>query len=246
MSTAPAVVVARLTASTLLGRRRVLVLMALPAVLLVVAVLFRALAGARASTAVTLVGGLGLGTLVPLLCVIVGTGVIGPEIEDGSIVYLLAKPLRRPVIVVSKLAVAVVTAWVLAAVPILLAGLVLAGGSQRLAVAYAVGAVVAALAYCSVFLLLAVLTRNAVIVGLLYALIWETTVAGFVPGARSLSIRQWSLAVVEWIVGADAESLGAGSDVGLVTSVVALVVVTGAATVYAGVRLRSLRLTTTE
>ena len=36
-----------------------------------------------------------LGTLVPLLGLIAGTGAIGPEIDDGSIVYLLAKPVLR-------------------------------------------------------------------------------------------------------------------------------------------------------
>ena len=44
---------------------------------------------------------------MPLLSLIAGTGSIGPEIDDGSIVYLLAKPLNRYSIVVTKLAVAI-------------------------------------------------------------------------------------------------------------------------------------------
>lgn len=236
-------VVARLTLAGLLGRRRAAVLVALPAVLVAVAVIFRLVGGVDEATAVTLLGGFGLGTVVPLMCVIVGTGAIGPEIEDGSIVYLLAKPLRRGVIVASKYVVAVVTAWVLGAVAVAVSGLVLVGGADRLALGYGVAALVAAAAYCALFLALAVLTRNAVVIGLLYALIWETTVAGLLPGARQVSIRQWSLAVAEQVLGRGrAQQLGVTSDVGLTAAVVLLVVVTGAALWYAGRRLRTLRL----
>lgn len=239
-------VVARLTVAGLLGRRRAAVLVLLPVALLAVAAVVRLVGGGDEATAVGLLGGLALGTVVPLLCVIVGTGAIGPEIEDGSIIYLLSKPLRRGSIVVSKLAVAVLTGWVFAAVPVLAAGLLLVGSSVRLAVAYAVAALVAVVPYCALFLLLAVLTRNAVIVGLLYAVLWETTVAGFAPGARSLSVRQWSIALAEQVMGGDAQRLGVTSDVGLVASVVLLVVVTIAATWFATQRLRALRLSTEE
>ncbi len=235
-------VVARLTVSGLLGRRRAAVLMVLPLVLLVLAGVFRAAAGRDLDIAVLLLGNLALGTVVPLLCVVVGTGVLGPEIEDGSILYLLSKPLRRSSILLSKLGVAVLTAWALLVPAVLVAGLVLAGTGERLAVAYAVAAAAAAVAYCALFLLLAVLTRNAVVIGLLYALIWETTIAAVVPGARALSIRQWALALAEAVVGDDAVGLGVDSDVALGTAVALLVVVTGGATAYATARLRTLRL----
>ena len=235
-------VVARLTASVLLGRRRAAVLLALPLVLVALAVVFRLVGGRDPGTAVTLLGGVGLGTVVPLLCVVVGTGVIGPEIEDGSIVYLLSKPLRRSAIVARKLAVAVVTAWAVLVPAVVVAGLVLTGSAERLAVAYALATAVAAVAYCAVFLLLAVLTRNAVIIGLLYALVWETTIAAVVPGARALSIRQWALSVAESVVGDDAARLGVASDVMLRTALVLLVVVATAATAHAARRLRTLRL----
>lgn len=230
--------VVRLTARALLGRRRALVLVVLPSVLLVLAVLVRAVSGQDPDTAVTLLDGLALGTVVPLLGVIVGTGVLGPEIDDGSIVYLLSKPLDRRRILLSKLAVAVAASLVLAALPVLLAGLILAGGADRLALGYFVAAAVAGTAYCAVFLLLAVLTRNAVIVGLLYALIWETTVAGVVPGAQALSIRQWALSIAERI----APASDASSAVGLGPGVVLLLAVTVGAGWWATRRLRTLDL----
>lgn len=93
-----------------------------------------------------------------------------------------------------------------------------------MAVGYAVGAAVAGFGYSALFLLLAVLTRNAVVAGQLYALIWETLIGGFVPGAQTLSIQQWALSVTERIVGPAAEQLGVVSAVGLWTAVPLLAV----------------------
>jgi len=102
----------------------------------------------------------------------------------------------------------------------------------------------AGVAYCAVFLLLAVLSRNAVVIGLIYALIWESLVGGLVPGAQTLSIQQWSLAVTRSIVGADrAEALELTAAVRPQVAVVLLVVVLVGATYLAGRRLRSLRVT---
>jgi ABC-2 type transport system permease protein len=238
--------VAQLTARSLLGRRRAYLLMALPAVLLVLAVLVRLLAGQNDDITVGMLGGFALATLVPLLGLIAGTGAIGPEIDDGSIVYLLSKPLSRHTIVTTKAAVAVGIVTVFGALPVLVAGLVLSGTSDRLAVGYGLGALVAGLAYAALFLLLAVLTRHAVVVGLLYALIWEGLVGGYVPGAQALSVQQWSLAITEKVVGSRAEELGVTSAVSLGAAIPLLLVLIVGSTWYAGLRLRSLRLTSDE
>lgn len=238
--------VAHLTARSLLGRRRALVLAVLPLLLLVMAAAVRVAAGGDPTVTVALLGGLALGTVVPLLSLVAGTGAIGPEIDDGSVVYLLAKPLRRPTIVRSKLAVAVAVVTVAAALPTLLAGVVLAGLDDGLAVAYGVGAAVAGAAYCAVFLLLAVLSRNAVVIGLLYALIWESLVGGFVPGAQVLSVQQWALSITEWLLGDRAADLGVSAAVSTSTGAALLVAVVVAATAYAGHRLRSLRVTSSD
>lgn len=239
-------IVAQLTARSLLGRRRVLILLALPAVLLLLCAAVRLLAGSDTSVSVGLLGGFALGTVVPLLGLIAGAGSIGPEIDDGSIVYLMSKPLSRHSIVLSKLAVAVAVVTVVAGVPTLLAGLVLSGTAEGLAVGYGIGAGVAGLAYCALFVLLAILTRHAVVVGLIYVLIWESLVGGFVPGAQVLSIQQWALAITEKMVGSSAGTLGASSAVSFGTGVVLLTVVIVACTWYAGSRLRMLRLTGSE
>jgi ABC-2 type transport system permease protein len=238
--------VARLTARSLLGRRRAYLLMALPGVLIVLCVLVRLLAGKDNDITVGILGGFALSTLVPLLGLIAGTGAIGPEIDDGSIVYLLSKPLSRHSIAGTKAAVAATVVTVFAAVPVLVAGLVLAGTSDGLAAGYFLGALVAGLAYATLFLLLAVVTRHAVVIGLIYALIWESLVGSYVPGAQALSIQQWSLALSAKVVGARADALGVTSAVSLGAAVPLLVLLAAGSTWYAGRRLRSLRLTSDE
>ena len=239
--------VARLTARSLLGRRRLLLLLLLPAVLLLLCAAVRLLAGSDTSVTVGLLGGFALATVVPLLGLIAGAGSIGPEIDDGSIVYLMSKPLSRHSIVLSKLTVAVAVVTAVAAIPTFLAGLVLSGTADRLAVAYGIGAAIAGLAYCAVFVLLAVITRNAVVIGLIYVLIWESLVGSFVPGAQVLSIQQWALAITEKVVGSTEGPLfGVGSAVSFGRGVTLLAITIVACTWYAGVRLRTLRLTGSE
>ena len=239
-------VVAQLTVRSLLGRRRLLLLLMLPAVLLTLCTAARMIAGPDLEITVAVLSAFALGTVVPLIGLIAGAGSIGPEIDDGSIVYLMSKPLSRHSIVASKLAIAVAVVTVVAAVPTLLSGLVMSGTKEGLAVGYAIGAAAAGFAYCALFVLLAILTRNAVVVGLIYVLIWESLVGNFVPGAQVLSIQQWGLALTEKFVGSSAGELGIASAVGFGRGVVLLVVLTVACTWYAGLRLRTLRLTGTE
>lgn len=229
--------VARLTYRGLLGRRRALLLFALPLLLLIIVSAVRALTGADDSTANDLLQGFALSAMVPLVGVIAGTGAIGPEIDDGAIVYLLAKPIKRSTIIVTKLTVAIGVTMAFCAIPTLMAGYVLNGNSQRLAFAFAAAAAVASIAYAAIFLMLGVITRHAVVVGLVYALVWEGVIGNVVPGARTLSVQQWSLAVAQKVAEGDLVS----SDVALPTGIVLLAVVTAAATWFAARRLSTLK-----
>ncbi len=230
--------VARLTYRGLLGRRRALILGALPLLLIVISVAVRAFTGADDQVASDVLGGFALATMVPIIGVIAGTGAIGPEIDDGSVVYLLAKPIKRPTIIFTKLIVAIAVTMAFSAIPTFLAGMILNGNGQQIAVAYTVAALVASIAYAAIFLLLGTITRHAVVFGLVYALVWEALFGSLVSGARTLSVQQWSLAVAQKVSGGDLVT----SDVGLTTGAVLLIVVTVAATWFAGQKLRTLTL----
>lgn len=229
--------VARLTLRALLGRRRALILAALPALLLVIAVAVRLQAGADDRAATEILGAFALAAMVPLVGVIAGTGAIAPEIDDGSIVYLLSKPLNRTTVIVTKLWVAIGVTVAFTSLPILVAGFVLNGNGQQIAVAYAVAAAVAAVAYSAVFLLLGTVSRNAVVFGLIYALIWEALFGSLISGARALSVQQWALALAERIA---ANGARIESAVSLPAALVLLAAATVAGTWYAGRRLRAL------
>ncbi|MFD5326132.1 ABC transporter permease [Streptomyces sp. NPDC127092] len=230
--------VARLTYRALLGRRRALILFALPALLILIAAAVRMFNGADDQVAADVLGGFALATMVPLIGVIAGTGAIGPEIDDGSIVYLLSKPVKRPTIIFTKLIVAIAVTMVFSAVPTLIAGFVLNGNGQQVAVAYTVAALVASIAYSALFLLLGTVSRHAVVIGLVYALVWEALFGSLIAGARTLSVQQWALALAEKVTG---DSL-ISSDVALPTAVALLAGVTVGATWFAGHKLRTLTL----
>lgn len=230
--------VARLTVRGLLGSRRGVLLLIAPVLLLAMSVVAALSHGDKHQLTVVILGHLGLGTLVPLLGLVVGTGVISTEIDDGSIVYLLAKPLPRWRIITTKLTVAILTCWLFSALPTLLGGLILYGTKDGLALGFTLGVMVAGAAYSALFLLLGVATRNAVVIGLVYALIWESLIGNFVKGAKTLSIQQWGLSVARSVAADGALT----AEVALGTAVVLLVLVTVAATALASVKLAGLTL----
>ncbi|MEU7699545.1 ABC transporter permease [Streptomyces sp. NPDC015492] len=230
--------VARLTYRALLGRRRALILFLLPAMLLLISAAVRAFNGADDQVAADVLGGFALATMVPLIGVIAGTGAIGPEIDDGSIVYLLSKPVKRPSIIFTKLIVAIAVTMVFSAVPTFVAGFILNGNGQQVAVAYTVAALVASIAYSALFLLLGTISRHAVVIGLVYALVWEALFGSLIEGARTLSVQQWALALAEKVTGDGLVT----SEVSLTTAVVLLSAVTVVATWFAGFKLRTLKL----
>jgi ABC-2 type transport system permease protein len=239
-------VVMHLTMRGLLGRRRAVLLVLLPLLLLLMAGLVRWASGGELLSTVKLTNEFALGTLLPLMCLLIGTGVIGTEIDDGSIVYLLAKPVPRRTILWSKLIVAWGATLVFAVLPIIAAVEIAGDEGTRLGWAYGVTAALAALAYTAAFVALSVVTRNVVIIGLLYALLWETVLGGYVPGVRNVSVRQWALAAAESILGDRAPAWGVTSDVSLTAALVLLAATTIAAIVLAVRRLQTLPLTTRD
>ncbi|GAA1853218.1 ABC transporter permease [Actinomadura bangladeshensis] len=228
--------IAMITFRAMLGRKRALLLLGLPLILLVLSVALRAAGQNDLDVSADVIQQFGLATLLPLLALIAGTGVIGPEIDDGQIMYVLTKPIPREVIVLTKLVVAIVLTTAFATVPTLLAGLILTGTTAQLTPAFAVGVLVGGVAYSAVFVALAVASRNAVTIGLLYALVWESLLGSFAPGAKSASIQQWCLSITDALTDASPVT----STVDLPLAITLLVLVTAAATLLATFRLRTL------
>jgi len=193
---------ATFTGRSLLGRRRLLLLLLLAALPILVAVLIR-IGGGR-SDAAGILDALGIRTVLPLVALVVGTAVIGSEVDDGTIVYLLTKPIPRWLTALAKVAVAGLVTVAITLPPLILTGLLVGGlgaDAVRVTIGWCAAAVVGGLAYATVFTALGAITSRALILGLAYTLIWEGVLAGLLEGTRYLSIRQATLGVAAAISG---------------------------------------------
>jgi ABC-2 type transport system permease protein len=192
--------IVRITARALIGRKRFLLLLPLPVLMVGLAVLANSV-GAHSDWVRPVVVGLGFAVVLPVVALIVGTGVLSSEIDDGTLAHILAKPLPRSQIILSKLAVAVVVTTLTVCTPLFVLGLI--ANSTALAWGLVVGGALGSLAYCSVFVALSLLTRLPVLVGLVYVLIWEGLLGNFLSGTKVLSIQQYVLEVADRVSGSD-------------------------------------------
>lgn len=229
-------VVVAITLRQLLSRRRTILLLLLGVVMILVALALRLglddiywdLYTSR------LLDNFGLATLMPLVALLFGTSTIGAELDEGTAVYILAKPMSRSSILLAKLVVAIACAILVTCIPMALAGLV-AGGDAGLVIGFTVAGAFGAVVYCALFVFLSLVTGRALVIGLGYVLIWEGVLAGLFVGSRTFSVRQYALSVADALSDARAEVLDA--PLPLVTALVMAGVVTVVATVLAWRRL---------
>jgi ABC-2 type transport system permease protein len=180
-----------LSAQALFGRRRFLLLLVLPLALIALSVTVRMLAGVDVGYDEIVVG-LGLGIALPLVALLATSSVLGPEIDDGSIVYLLAKPVSRRVVAMSKFVVALGATVAFGALPLLAFGFIIAPDRTSETVAWVVAGLLASAAYSGLFLALSALTRHAVVAGLLFVFFWEGLLGNLLVGIRWVSVGAWS------------------------------------------------------
>lgn len=192
-------VIARITARLLLGTRRSVMVGIVLLLPVIIAIVFRA-SGESENTspiefAFDFVADLILATLLPLVALVLGTTALGSEIEDGTVVFLLSKPIPRWKVVVVKATIAAV-ATALLAVPATIATTWIVTGSPGdggLVAGLAVAALVASVVYSVVFVALSALTGRALVIGLLYVFVWESLLANLFSGIAWLSVREYAL-----------------------------------------------------
>ncbi|HEY3733215.1 MAG TPA: ABC transporter permease subunit [Streptosporangiaceae bacterium] len=249
--------VASITLRAALGRRRALLLAIPPVILVVVTILLKAARPEGAPWPGRILGDFGFSVVLPLTALVIGTSVLGAEIDDGSIIHLLATPVRRSAIIFTKFVIGALLTMLFVAVPELIAGLIATsgdhlragqlvstvgggrliavGGNGNLALGLFIGALVGSVLYNALFVMISVVTTRAIAVGLLYVLIWEGLLGNFVSGARELSLGQYSLGVANAI----AHDHALNAALSLTTALVMGVIVTVAALIVASRRLSS-------
>ena len=155
-------VIASITLRATMGRKRALLFAIPPVILLLVTVLLKLAHPHDPSWPSELDGIFGFTVVLPLTALIIGTSVLGAEVDEGSIVHLLATPVPRSVVIWSKYVVAAVLTATFVAVPELLAGLIATGGLTKLAVGLFAGALAGSVMYNAIFVMLSVLTTRAI------------------------------------------------------------------------------------
>ncbi|MEV4618841.1 ABC transporter permease subunit [Asanoa sp. NPDC049573] len=210
--------VAWITTRGLLGRRRFLLLLPLPVLMVGIALIPRLNGISPSDWAQPVIVALGFTTLLPIVSLIVGTGVLGAEIDDGTITHILSKPIARWRIVVPKLLVSIAVTGATAAVPFYIVG-ALADG-PRLGLGLVVGAVAGATLYSTIFVALSLISRRPVLLGLVYVIVWEGLLSNLVSGTRVLSVQQYVLTISDKAAGSALLSPNVSFPVALVMSIV--------------------------
>lgn len=183
-------------------------------------------------------------TVLPLAILILATSALGNEVEDRTMVYLVLKPQTRMRIVLEKLlAVAVVATLLLWAGTTIGFVIVMrgeAGGEMGMLIAMLVAEMFAVLAYGALFLLLSLLISRALLAGIIYTLLWETTFSRFIPGVRLLSVRHFVESIYVRLANDPAATMDHPNR--LISAIVTLLVLTALAIVATSWRLRTMNL----
>jgi ABC-2 type transport system permease protein len=188
-------------------------------------------------TARVLIQGLIITAVLPLTAVIFGTSVIGDELEDGTAVYLLTKPIPRWQILAPKVAAAWLLTGALALASTLASGLIaIQDGETKIVFGACIAVVIGALAYATTFVLVSVITNRALIAGIIYVFLWEGALSQLFEGLRYLSIRHYTIGIADWLAGRIPDTYDAYVSGG--TAIVLISIVTVAAALLANRRLQ--------
>jgi ABC-2 type transport system permease protein len=184
--------IATVTLRRLLGRRRTLLMLLLACVPILVGMLVRANSDGIDEVGRT-VDGLVVRIVLPLIALVFGSAALGSELEDGTAVHILTKPISRALVVVAKVVVSGSLTAAMIVPTTFVAALLLAkpdadaGG----AIALAAGTFVGSYLYAAIFVTLGVVTSRGLLIGLGYALVWEALLAGLLPGTQVFSVREY-------------------------------------------------------
>ena len=178
-------------------------------------------------------------TLLPIVVLLPATAAFGDELEDGTLPWLLMKPVSRVRLVLGKyMAVMLVT------IPALVLGLAVttliasrapgADDVSRLLLAMAGAAAMAAALLGAVFLLVSLIIPRALLVGMIYIFAWESLLGRFLPGVRAVSSRETTLRVFDGLLNDDRAMAS--------NAAITMIVIAAAALVIAILRLRRIQL----
>lgn len=138
-----------------------------------------------------------ISVVLPIAALLLSTATLGDEVEDQTLVYLVLKPIARWRIVMPKLIATVIGVAVPVSLSGIISSLLITEGDLATSLVTAAGVTVGAAAYCTVFTWGGLVSRQAIIFGLAYVFLWEVSITELFAGLRFLSIRQFTLGVIQ-------------------------------------------------
>ncbi len=161
--------------------------------------------------------------LVPIVALVVASSALGDERRDGTLSFLVLRPIPRSVIALAKFAgAAVIAAGLNALGAVALAGVYgIETGSWALVIPLLVGGIVASVVYASLAVPLGFFTNWSVLIGLVFVFIFENAVVSALSGLSSLS---------PWRIGLSAFSGSVPDDVAAELSDIGIANLTGTGT----------------
>lgn len=183
----------------LAGRWRLLIVLLLAAFPVAIATVVARIGEADAGALGEMLDGMVVAAILPIVTMALATPAFGNELDDRTLSYLVLKPIARWRVVLHKLLAVMVVAAPLLVLSGALTGLLGPEGNPRAAAAVGVALLAGVLAYASIFTWLGLMTSRGLGIALVYVFLWEGLISSFMPGVRYLSVRGYTLAVMEGI-----------------------------------------------
>ncbi len=177
----------------------------------------------RLENAVGVVSLVAFTIVVPVVALVFAAASLGDTREDGTLVYLWLRPMRRWTVVVGAWLAALTVSVPLTVIPVAVTAVLLDVGGE-LVWATVIASVVGVIAYSALFVLLGLLVKNAIVWGLAYIIMWEGVVAAFGSSAAKVAIRGYTSSILTARTGVELQLGDVSQAVGIVVPVVIAVV----------------------
>ncbi len=138
----------------------------------------------------------GLGLIIPVISLLLGSGAMGDWHNDETLVYVWLRPVRRITIAAGAIAAAITVAIPANLLPMVAAVVMSqeAGGGVLSGTVQAT--VLVTLAYTAIFTVLGLVVRKPLAFGLIYIFIWEFFISRAADGAARLSINSYGASML--------------------------------------------------
>lgn len=182
-------------------RGRIIAMLAVAAIGLLVGVLIDRAEEVTDLERVEFLSGFGLLIFVPLVCVVMATATLGNLVEEKTLVYFWLRPVGRWQIAAAAWIASLVVLLPVVLIPMGVYGVVL-GSDANDVIGLLVASTLGVLCYSSVFTFLGLLTKRALLWGLVYIVLWEGLIGGWSRSAGWVAIRTHTMSALSRIADA--------------------------------------------